>query len=71
MADVLAAFGRSARGAIDTASGARDQDTADIFTEISRGTDKWLWMVEAHAQTGEWAHRSANPERETERQPRH
>ena len=49
----------------------KDQDTSDIFTEVSRGTDKWLWMVEAHAQTGEWAHRSANPERETERQPRH
>jgi starvation-inducible DNA-binding protein len=25
-------------------------DTADIFTEISRGIDKWLWFVEAHAQ---------------------
>ncbi|NDH86216.1 DNA starvation/stationary phase protection protein Dps, partial [bacterium] len=26
-------------------------DTADIFTEISRGTDKWLWFVEAHLQS--------------------
>ena len=25
-------------------------DTADLFTEISRGTDKWLWFVEAHSQ---------------------
>src|SRR3984885_10012556 len=24
-----------------------DADTADVFTEISRGTDKWLWFVEA------------------------
>ena len=47
------------------------KDTADIFTEISRSTDRWLWMVEAHAQAGEWAHPSASPERETERQPRH
>jgi len=25
-------------------------DTADMFTEISRGIDKWLWFVEAHTQ---------------------
>ena len=25
-----------------------DADTADLFTEVSRGTDKWLWFVEAH-----------------------
>ena len=59
VADVLASFGRAARAAIDAAADASDQDTSDIFTEISRGTDKWLWMVEAHRQTGEWAHRSA------------
>ena len=38
------------RAAIDTADQAGDADTADIFTEISRGTDKWLWFVEAHLQ---------------------
>ena len=27
-----------------------DLNTADLFTEISRGTDKWLWFVEAHLQ---------------------
>src|SRR5216684_2048557 len=27
-----------------------DKDTNDIFIEISRGVDKWLWMVEAHLQ---------------------
>lgn len=46
----LAAYGKLVRAAIDTAAEAGDADTADIFTEISRGTDKWLWFVEAHLQ---------------------
>jgi len=46
----LAAFGQEARHTIDEASELNDADTADIFTEISRGIDKWLWFVEAHAQ---------------------
>ena len=70
VADVLAAFGRSARQAIEVAADAKDQDTSDIFTEVSRGTDKWLWMVEAHLQTDEWAHRPAT-QTETESHPRH
>jgi starvation-inducible DNA-binding protein len=45
---VLAAFGKSTRESIDKATELRDADTADLFTEISRGVDKWLWMVEAH-----------------------
>jgi starvation-inducible DNA-binding protein len=69
--DALAAFGRSARAAIETAGDAKDQDTADIFTEISRGTDKWLWMVEAHAQTGEWARPSARRREESAAHPGH
>ncbi len=48
-----------------------DRDMVDIFTEVSRVTDRLLWMVEVRAQAGEWAHRPASPERETERQPRH
>ena len=47
----LAAFGKLARHAIDASSEWKDAATADIFTEISRGADKWLWMIEAHAQT--------------------
>jgi len=50
LSSALAAFGKLARAAIDTADRAGDKDTADIFTEISRGTDKWLWFVEAHLQ---------------------
>jgi starvation-inducible DNA-binding protein len=60
VSDVLAAFGRAVREAIETAADAKDQDTADIFVEVSRGTDKWLWMVEAHRQGGEWTRPEAH-----------
>jgi starvation-inducible DNA-binding protein len=50
LASVLAAFGKLARRAIDASNEVNDADTADIFTEISRGVDKWLWMVEAHIE---------------------
>ena len=41
---------RTIRVAIDTAGKAGDADTADLFTEVSRGVDKLLWFVEAHSQ---------------------
>ncbi len=44
----LAAYGKSIRHAIDQTDELGDKDTADIFTEISRGVDKYLWLVEAH-----------------------
>lgn len=50
LSSALAAFGKSVRQAIDEADKLGDKDTADLFTEISRGTDKWLWFVEAHNQ---------------------
>jgi len=40
----------STRAAIDTAAQAGDQDTADLFTEVSRDLDKRLWFLEAHLQ---------------------
>ncbi len=46
----LSTFGREARATINQANELDDADTADIFTEISRGIDKWLWFVEAHTQ---------------------
>jgi starvation-inducible DNA-binding protein len=45
----LATFGARVRHAIDECDVMGDKDTADIFTEISRTTDKYLWFVEAHS----------------------
>jgi starvation-inducible DNA-binding protein len=50
LSSALAAFGKAARKAIDEANELGDLDTADLFTEVSRGVDKWLWFVEAHLQ---------------------
>jgi starvation-inducible DNA-binding protein len=48
LAGSMAAFGKAVRGAIDEAATLGDADTADLFTEISRGCDKDLWFVESH-----------------------
>ncbi len=45
-----AAVSANTRTAIDEADKAGDKDTADLFTEVSRGMDKWLWFLEAHLQ---------------------
>jgi starvation-inducible DNA-binding protein len=50
LSSVLAAFGKSVRKAITDANDLGDLDTANMFTEISCGIDKWLWFVEAHQQ---------------------
>ena len=50
VADRLAAYAASVREAIDTAADLGDQSTSDLFTEISRTVDKYLWFVEAHQQ---------------------
>jgi len=46
----IAAFGSRLRVTIGEADELDDAATADICTEITRGADKWLWFVEAHAQ---------------------
>lgn len=50
VAKALSSFGQEARTTIGEAEELNDADTADLFTEVSRGIDKWLWFVEAHAQ---------------------
>ncbi len=48
LSDVLSKAGARVRADIDRADELGDQGTADLFTEISRGLDKTLWLLEAH-----------------------
>ena len=48
LSSALAAYGTSVCRGIAQADALGDTDTADIFTEIARGVDKYLWFVEAH-----------------------
>jgi starvation-inducible DNA-binding protein len=50
ISDRLSAYGASVRTAVEAALELEDQDTADLFIEISRSIDKHLWFVEAHLQ---------------------
>jgi starvation-inducible DNA-binding protein len=50
VARALSTFGREARQTIDEAAALRDADTAKLFTEISRGIDKWLWFIESFSR---------------------
>jgi starvation-inducible DNA-binding protein len=50
MAERFANYAATTRAAIDSAAEHGDQDTADLFTEISRAIDKQLWFLEAHLQ---------------------
>src|SRR5262249_24765597 len=50
LSTALAACGARVRKAIDEAGTIGDMDTADLFTEVSREIDKYLWFVEAHGQ---------------------
>jgi starvation-inducible DNA-binding protein len=48
--DRFADFANALHENIAQADEAGDADTADIFTEVSRGIDKQLWFLEAHVQ---------------------
>jgi starvation-inducible DNA-binding protein len=52
LSTTLTDFGRHVRYASTQATELKDADTADIFTEIARGIDKWLWFVETSQQAG-------------------
>jgi starvation-inducible DNA-binding protein len=51
LSTALSDFGKKVRANIDDADKLGDMDTADLFTEVSRGIDKLLWFVEAHIQS--------------------
>lgn len=46
--DRYAVVANAVREAIDQTDEAGDADTADLFTEVSRGLDMQLWFLEAH-----------------------
>ena len=46
----LSVYGKAARTAIDESGELGDADTADLFTQVSREIDKYLWFLEAHLQ---------------------
>ncbi len=48
--DRYATVANAIRENIDEVDEAGDPDTADLFTEVSRGIDKQLWFLEAHTQ---------------------
>ena len=50
VARALSSFGEEVRSTIEEATAFDDAGTADLFTEVSRGIDKWVWFVEAHTQ---------------------
>ena len=49
--DHVKALGAMIREAIDQPDEFGDKDTADLFTDLSRDLDKWLWFLEAHLQS--------------------
>lgn len=50
LAAACARVAKAVRKAIDEAAKAGDADTSDLFTGVSRGLDKSLWLLEAHLQ---------------------
>jgi starvation-inducible DNA-binding protein len=50
LAERFARYAATTRAAITRANEQGDADTADLFTQVSRGVDKHLWFLEAHLQ---------------------
>jgi starvation-inducible DNA-binding protein len=51
LADRFAPYAKLLRDGIAETDDLGDADTADLYTEVSRGIDKRLWFLEAHLQT--------------------
>ena len=49
----FAAYAKHLREGIDKADELNDQDTNDLYVEVSRTIDKRLWFLEAHIQVSE------------------
>jgi starvation-inducible DNA-binding protein len=50
VARAISIFGKETRATIAEANALDDAVTADLFTQVSRGMDQWLWFIEAHSQ---------------------
>lgn len=50
LANRMAQLAANVRSAAKRAEQLEDMDTNDLFIEISRDLDKWLWFLEAHLQ---------------------
>jgi starvation-inducible DNA-binding protein len=48
LAERFAPYARAMRGSIALAADVEDADTAAVYTDLSRGVDKQLWVLEAH-----------------------
>jgi starvation-inducible DNA-binding protein len=60
LAERFASYASAMRGGIALAADVEDADSAAVYTDISRGVDKQLWVLEAHLyRDGEdlWASR--------------
>jgi starvation-inducible DNA-binding protein len=50
LAERFAAVGKATRAAMDEADDLHDQDTVDLFTQVSRDLDQSLYFLESHLQ---------------------
>ncbi|MEB3341589.1 DNA starvation/stationary phase protection protein Dps [Okeania sp.] len=48
LADRFSIYAKLVREGIDKTDELKDADTADLYTEVSRTIDKYLWFLEAH-----------------------
>jgi starvation-inducible DNA-binding protein len=48
LAEQMAHLANSTRAAANQAEDLRDMATNDLFIEVTRDLDKWLWFLEAH-----------------------